>query len=134
MGVERLREALETNDWESNELGEGISLEDLDEGDGEYEVGTGFGIEAAEMEMEMIGMKKAIYGGGNEEETDDGDGQDEEVEQLQAMMLRLQAVRGKCCRYLCKMKLTLGDMGADMPEAERKRFAAKAVNEIMKTL
>jgi len=25
-------------------------------------------------------------------------------------------------------------MGADMPEAERKRFAAKAVNEIMKKL
>jgi hypothetical protein len=26
------------------------------------------------------------------------------------------------------------DLGADMPEAERKRFAAKAVNEIMKKL
>jgi hypothetical protein len=26
------------------------------------------------------------------------------------------------------------DMGADMPEAERKKFAAKAVNDIMKTL
>ena len=26
------------------------------------------------------------------------------------------------------------DMGADLPEAERKRMAAKAVNEIMKTL
>jgi hypothetical protein len=26
------------------------------------------------------------------------------------------------------------DMGADMPEEERKKFAAKAVNDIMKTL
>lgn len=26
------------------------------------------------------------------------------------------------------------DMGADLPEAERKRFAAKAVKDIMKTL
>jgi hypothetical protein len=26
------------------------------------------------------------------------------------------------------------DMGADMPEAERKRFAAKAINDIMKKL
>ncbi len=26
------------------------------------------------------------------------------------------------------------DLGADMPEAERKKFAAKAVNELMKTL
>jgi hypothetical protein len=31
-------------------------------------------------------------------------------------------------------KLIVKDMGADMPEAERKRFAAKAVNEIMKKL
>jgi len=31
-------------------------------------------------------------------------------------------------------RLTITDMGADMPEAERKRFAAQAVNEIMKKL
>jgi hypothetical protein len=30
--------------------------------------------------------------------------------------------------------LTIIDMGADLPEAERKRLAAKTVNEIMKTL
>lgn len=26
------------------------------------------------------------------------------------------------------------DMGADMPETERKKFAAKAINDIMKTI
>jgi hypothetical protein len=96
MGIERLREALETNDWESNELGEELSLEDLEDGGEEGEGSIGFGIEAAEMEMEMFGMKQAIYGGNNGEEMDDEEGQDEEVEQLQAMMLRMQAVRGKC--------------------------------------
>ena len=95
MGIERLREALETNDWESNELGEELSLEDLEDGDEEGEGSIGFGIEAAEMEREMFGMKQAIYGGNNGEEMDDEEGQDEEVEQLQAMMLRMQAVRGK---------------------------------------
>ena len=134
MGIERLKEALETNDWENNELGEGISLKDLDEEDEGGEGSIGFGIEAAEMEMEMFGMKQAIYGGGNEEEINDEEGQDEDVEQLQAMMLRMQAVRGACSSFICSKKLTAIDMGADMPEAERKRFAAKAVNEIMKKL
>lgn len=38
----------------------------------------------------MKGMKEAIYGNGDEED------EDEEVEKLQAMMLKMQAVRGMC--------------------------------------
>ena len=56
------------------------------------------------------------YGEGGEGEEDDGD---VEVEALQAMMLKMQAVR---------------DMDADMPEAERRRVARRAVQEIMKTI
>ncbi len=134
MGIERLKEALETNDWESNELGEELSLEDLEGEEEGGEGSIGFGIEAAEMEMEMFGMKQAIYGSSNGEDGDDEEGQDEEVEQLQAVMLRMQAVRGKCYGSLLRKKLIIEDIGADMPEAERKRFAAKAVNEIMKNL
>ena len=130
MGIERLREALETNDWESNELGEAVDQEDFDDG-GEGSIG--FGIEAAEMEMEMFGMKQAIYEGSNGEGNQE-DGEDEGVEQLQAIILKMQAVRGKLCWSLCSIQLTVQDMGADMPEAERKRFAAKAVNEMMKKL
>lgn len=96
MGMERLREALETNDWESNELGEGINAEDLGFGGEEGEASTGLRFEAAEMEMEMFGMKQAIHGGGNGEVDEDEEGQDDEVEKLQAIMLRMQAVRGKC--------------------------------------
>jgi hypothetical protein len=131
MGLERLREALETNDWESNELGEAVDLEDFDDG-GEGSIG--FGIEAAEMEMEMFGMKQAIYEGSKGEGNQDEEGEDEGVEQLQAMILRMQAVRGKFSWSLCRKHLTVQDMGADMPEAERKRFAAKAVDEMMKKL
>ena len=135
MRIERLREALEANEWESNELGEQINLEDLEYDDeGEDEGGIGFGIEAAEMEMEMFGMKQAIYEGRKGEGNQDEEGEDEGVEQLQAMILRMQAVRGKFSWCFCRKQLTLQDMGADMPEAERKRFAARAVNEIMKKL
>ena len=101
MGVERLKEALEANDWEGdNDLAEGLNPEDFDIDDdfgSEGEGSTGFGIEATEMEMEMFGMKQAIYGGAlnetgeNEQETEP----DQEVEKLQSMMLKMQAVKGR---------------------------------------
>ncbi|KAF4631829.1 hypothetical protein G7Y89_g6301 [Cudoniella acicularis] len=122
MGIERLKEALETNDWAGNDedIETTAALADLENAEDDDEGSLGFGIDPAEIEEEMRGMKQAIYGGGREfgdEEKDAND--DEEVEKLQAMMLKMQAVR---------------DMGADLPEAERKRLAVKTVNEIMKTL
>jgi len=96
MGMERLKEALEANDWEGNdELGEAIDLDGL-ENESDDAGSIGFGLDAAdkaEMEKEMRGMKQAIYGGdddGGEEEPNDQD-----VEELQALMLKMQAVRGK---------------------------------------
>ena len=53
----------------------------------------------------------------NEDEDDNGDENEKDIENLQHMLLRLQAVR---------------DMGADLPERERKKLAAKAVREVMK--
>ncbi|KAH7419119.1 hypothetical protein BKA64DRAFT_6592 [Cadophora sp. MPI-SDFR-AT-0126] len=120
MGMERLKEALEANDWEGNdELGEAIDLDGLEDDSDDAE-SIGFGLDAAdkaEMEKEMRGMKQAIYGGGNDGE--DEEPNDQDVEDLQALMLKMQAVR---------------DLGADMPEAERKKFAARAVSDIMKKL
>jgi hypothetical protein len=98
MGIERLKEALEANDWEGNdELGDDINPEDFDDEIGS-EGEVGFGIDPAEMQDEMKGMKQAIYGSGigGDDEMGEGTEQDEEVEKLQAMMLRMQAVRGKC--------------------------------------
>ena len=135
MGMERLKEALEANDWEGNDdLGESIDLDGL-ENESDDAGSIGFGLDAAdkaEMEKEMRGMKQAIYGGGNdggEEEPNDQD-----VEDLQALMLKMQAVRGKLLYIIRRVTLTSTDLGADMPEAERKRFAAKAVSDIMKKL
>ena len=42
-----------------------------------------------------------------------------QVEELETLILKMQAIK---------------DMGADMPEAERKNFAAKAVRDVMKRL
>ena len=52
-------------------------------------------------------------GSGDEEDGDDG------LDALQCVMVRLQAAR---------------DLGADLPEAERRRMAAKAVQEVMEEL
>ncbi|RDW94703.1 hypothetical protein BP5796_00466 [Coleophoma crateriformis] len=125
VGLERLKEALEANEWEGeDELGGEVNFDEFDGADSDEEIISGFGIEAAEMEMEMAGMKQAIYGKGlDDNEPKEGEGeegdQDDEVEKLQAMMQKMQAVR---------------DQSAGMPDAERKKFAAKAVNEIMKSL
>ncbi|KFY15775.1 hypothetical protein V491_05567, partial [Pseudogymnoascus sp. VKM F-3775] len=61
---------------------------------------------------EVEGMRRPLFGGDAEEE-------EEGVEGLEALMLKMQAMR---------------DLGADMPEAQRKKFAAKAVRDLMKTL
>lgn len=62
----------------------------------------------------MMGLKMAVNGA---EESDKG--RDEGVEELENMMLKMQAIK---------------DMGADMPEHERRKFAAKAVRDVMKDL
>ena len=96
-GLERIKEALQTNDWHGNDEGEDVDLEGLDESDDEAEGSIGFDIDKEEMAEEMAGMKQAIYGGtlslekGDENEDD----QDQEVEKMQEMMLKMQAVRGK---------------------------------------
>lgn len=100
MGLDRLKEALEANDWEGEDLEASIDIDDFDgdaESDDDAEGSLGFGIDRDEMEEEMKGMKQAIYGGtisGGEIGKDEVE-QDEEVEKLQAMMLKMQAVRGK---------------------------------------
>lgn len=98
MGVERLKEALEANDWDGDDdLDDEVNLDDFEADDDEAEGSIGFGIDSAETRDEMAGMKRAIYGGGEdyEDEIDDEPAGDKEIEQLQAMMLKMQAVRGR---------------------------------------
>jgi hypothetical protein len=103
MGVERLKEALEANDWDGNDDAEGeVNVDDLEAGDDEEEDdgSIGFGIDPAEMKDEMAGMKQAIYGGsaGGDVDIEDEEAGDREIQQMQAMMLKMQSLRGfrKC--------------------------------------
>ena len=140
--MDRLREALEANEWEGNDDEDGeIDLDELeaaDEGAEDEEGSIGFGIDPAELEADMAGMKQAIYEGGapSDDEIEDEETGDKEIQQLQAMMLKMQAVRGKSLEKMVRKRfgLTEVDLGADLPEAERKRLAAKTVKDIMKTL
>ncbi|KAF2453592.1 hypothetical protein BDY21DRAFT_121383 [Lineolata rhizophorae] len=123
-GVARVREALEANDWTAEEdvgmdgLGELGEEEDGEESDEEF--GKTFAAEEAEMSVELLGMKTAM----RDEEFDGlGPPEDEneearQVEELERMMVRMRAVK---------------DMSEGMPDEERKRFAARAVNDIMKS-
>ena len=139
MGLARVMEALEANDWSGGGLG------DEGEGEGEEDDGSA-GVEARghrggdeddDFDPEkldfgfdredFLGLRKAIWSGGG-----DGDGEgskggadedeavgEDDVQQLERMMMKLQAVR---------------DASAGLPEEQRKRMAARAVGEVMKEL
>ena len=72
----------------------------------------GFGAEAAELEQEFSGLKITVNG---TERCDEG--ADEGVEELEKMMLKMQAIK---------------DMGAQMPDPDRRKLAVSAVRDVMK--
>ncbi|KAK0619752.1 hypothetical protein B0T14DRAFT_537419 [Immersiella caudata] len=139
MGVARALEALQANDWGGGgggddevgeEFGGFVPGEGGDENLGEFDAESmDFGFDRED----FVGLKKAIWsagredgmevdgegseakkGGDEDEEMDDGD-----VQKLERMMLKLQAVR---------------DRTAGMSEEQRKRIAKQAVGEVMKEL
>ncbi len=98
LGVERLKEALETNDWEGlGELDDALGLDEFDDGVTSDDEGSiGFGISKAEVEADMKGMKQAIYSGGLHGNEDGENAEDDdEVEKLQSMIQKMQAVKGR---------------------------------------
>ncbi|KAL2163001.1 hypothetical protein VTH06DRAFT_6837 [Thermothelomyces fergusii] len=136
VGMARVLEALKANDWsgggmrseggseeqdEGNQGDDGDGLDDLDDFDPE-KLDFGFDRE------DFVGLREAILSGGRggegagsagdagENEEDIGE---EDVQQLERLMLKLQAVR---------------DASAGLPEEQRKRMAARAVGEVMRQL
>ncbi|MCJ1403997.1 hypothetical protein MMC11_007221 [Xylographa trunciseda] len=143
-GLPRLVEALQTVEWDVGEEEGGWEGEDEEEGKREgdeegvlgdlespgaawmrepiFSTGEAVGgfqgdeeAEKAEREMEG-GSGFEGLGGGLQGEEDEGD---LEVQALQHMMLKMQAVK---------------EMGADLPEGERRKLAARAVREVMRGL
>ena len=82
VGIQRIRESMEAGEWESSA--------DLDiDGDVEGFDGS-FAAEEAEMNMELYGMKDALHGEDAEGELDEKD-----VEELEMMMRKMVAIKGK---------------------------------------
>ncbi|KAK3698724.1 hypothetical protein LTR37_016814 [Vermiconidia calcicola] len=119
VGLERLKEALEANEWTDAGLSDGEDLDlgymGLDDDDNT----NSFAIDEAEMTAELFGMKAALNGDDFEPEADDfipPSRQKKEVDDLDRMMGTLLAIK---------------EQSADMPEAQKKRMAAKAVRELL---
>ncbi|KAM5446757.1 hypothetical protein MaudCBS49596_006363 [Microsporum audouinii] len=123
MGMARVLEVLETHQWSSStsdDLADDLGSIDPE---GHNKAPGGFTLEANELEKEMASLRLAINS--NTNDSDIGEqfeimGDDSlKVEQLEGLMLRVQAIK---------------DMGADLPEQERKTFAAKAIRDLMKDI
>ena len=114
VGIARLREALEAHDWESRD-----AYGDSDD----LELEAGFDMEAEELHKEMRGLQTAVRGPEDDRsQTEDAailQRGDNDVQELEAMLLKMQAIK---------------DIGADLPGPERRRFAARVVKDVMKTM
>jgi hypothetical protein len=90
VGVERIREALETTDWE-NDVAPLFGGDDF-EGDDDFGDDADWGGlagEQAEMNAELLGMKTALNGGAFEQQDEEA-----QVEEMGRMMSRLMAIKG----------------------------------------
>lgn len=91
VGMERMREALETTDWEGD--ADGLNF-DEDDFEGEDDFGDGgdwdgLAGEQVEMNIELLGVKTALGRGAFAERDEE-----EQVEEMGRMMSRLMAIKG----------------------------------------
>ncbi|POS86850.1 hypothetical protein EPUL_001767 [Erysiphe pulchra] len=125
MGLDRMKEALEANDWESNyELRDYKSdteemdyVNDDDNDDDDDGTSSGFKVEAVQIEEEMQEMSNEMRQNNNflEEEPVTSSNYEEDVEKLEAIVSKLQLIR---------------DSSAHLPVAEKKRIVAKLINDV----
>lgn len=104
-GMPRIQEVLETHDWsaltESNDPDADPELDIGPDDDLESDLldysrsahTAGFGHEVHELEREMFGLRMAIERGGDDAE-DDAPDEELDVESMDALMMRMQAIRG----------------------------------------
>ncbi|KAL8970618.1 MAG: hypothetical protein Q9183_001432 [Haloplaca sp. 2 TL-2023] len=123
VGLARLKEALEANEWDAG----GVVIDGTEAADLEAELGLGNETSPTEpgidLESDTTEMHEAILSHGPRNEGGDARS-DSQVEELESMMFKLQAIKG----HLCVEK------GAGMSDEERKNLAAKAVRDIMESI
>jgi len=135
-GFPRLLEALAANDWESGagdapspDLDLDLDYKDIDQEDNPEALLNGIeDPESREMRVPMIprgagngeegiGAEDADREGNGDDGDREGEGEEDSVEALQTLLLKMQAVK---------------DLGADLPAAERRKLARRAVAEVMR--
>lgn len=122
VGFERLKEALETNEWPAvgDDAGGADSLL-VDEAD-ESSWG-GIDLEEAEWTSELFGVKAALQEEGDrtpdQDESTHPEDQADQVDGLDKLLSKLMAVK---------------EQSAGLPEADRKRIAAQAVRDVMQQI
>ncbi|KAL2176447.1 uncharacterized protein P884DRAFT_278529 [Thermothelomyces heterothallicus CBS 202.75] len=139
VGMARVLEALKANDWSGAGTGNGGDLGeqddenrtkgkgDQDDDDDDFDEFDPEKLDFGFDKEDFVGLREAILSGGRggEGAGPGGDAEDnedigeEDVQQLERLMLKLQAVR---------------DASAGLPEEQRKRMAARAVGEVMREL
>jgi len=117
--MRRIRQIIETHDWASDDQSADADADlgfddDLEEQLlGLDKSGSGFNLEVNELEREMFGLRMAIERGGGGGDDDDGeddfgafgdDDGDIKVESMEALMLRMQAIKGTYSIYLSSGK------------------------------
>lgn len=143
--MRRIRQIIETHDWASDDTSaDAVADLGFDDDLEEQLLGfdkssSGFNLEVNELEREMFGLRMAIERGGDDgDEFGDFEGDDDgdiKVESMEALMLRMQAIKGmNSSLVFVWTDANEADMSADLPESERKKFAAKAVRDIMKEM
>ena len=119
-GPERLKEALEANEWAASPDDDDADL-DMDDFDFDTEGDmNSFARDEAEMTAELFGLKSSLNGDDFDPDVDEfvlPNQQADNVETLDRLMGRLLAVK---------------EQSADLPEAQRKRLVAQAVRDLMK--
>lgn len=136
-GLPRLLEALEGNEWAATATADDdIDFEGSSAGS---DLLFGAELDSNEDELSAALLDEPRQKGEEGEKMDGGEGGgDRQVLELERMMSRMQAVKGKSnipfASSVQGESLTKDvylAMGQDMPQVARKRFAAKAVRDIL---
>ncbi|CAK3978002.1 Hypothetical predicted protein [Lecanosticta acicola] len=126
VGFERLREALEANEWASASAEDenAFGIDDPDH-DIDHDTIGSFDQEEAEMTAELFSMKAALTAQDEARSEEDFMVPPPQQTQRQAGQVEdLDRLMGKL--------LAIKEQGADLSSEQRKRMAAKAVNELMR--
>lgn len=111
--MRRVKEALETHDWADSSAANADADADDDDDALERELfgleaeESGFNLEVNQLQREMLGLSLAIGRGGSDSRFDDEDGDgnegnklddgpvdEDQVESMEALMLRMKSIRG----------------------------------------